>query len=186
VTTAPSPRRFNVEEYYRMGEAGIFAPDERVELIEGAIIQMSPIGSRHAAAVTRTGRWFDRRVGDRATMRTQNPVRLSPHSEPEPDVALVRPRADDYATAHPEPADVFLIIEVADTTVAYDQDTKLPLYAAAGIPEVWIANLRRDQITAHRNPVNGAYQDSVTIGRDGSLAPLAFPDLVIRGADILG
>ena len=186
MTAAPSPRRFNVEEYYRMGKAGIIGPDERVELIEGAIIQMSPIGSRHASAVTRTARWFDRRVGDRAIVRTQNPVRLSSHSEPEPDVALVGPRADDYSAAHPGPADVLLIIEVADTTLAYDQNTKLPLYAAAGIPEVWIAHLQRDQITAYRNPVSGAYQETVTFGRDGSLAPLPFPDLVIRGADILG
>ena len=178
-------RRFTVGEYYRMAEAGILRPGERVELIEGEIITMAAIGSRHAAVVTRLQRRFERALGDRALVRVQNPVRLSDLSEPEPDVALLRPHADYYASAHPGPADVLLMIEVAETTLAFDRGTKLPLYAIAGIPEYWIVDLGGDRIEVYREPGATGYSDVRRLGRDDTLRVAAFPDYEIAGDAIL-
>src|SRR5918912_896850 len=151
-------RYFNVSEYYRMAEAGILTADDRVELIEGEIVQMSPIGSLHAACVRRLNQLLQRLLGHAAVISVQDPVRLSDFSEPEPDVALLKPRADFYAHQHPTPDDVLLIIEVADTTVLYDRNVKVPLYARAGIPEVWLVDLQQDLIEVYARPTSGAYQ----------------------------
>src|ERR671938_544657 len=134
-------RCFSVDEYYRMGEAGILTEDDRVELIEGEIIEMSPIGSRHAACVNRLNTLLGRHLRQTAIVSVQNPIRLDAYSEPEPDVALLRPRADYYESGHPTPADALLIVEVADTSADYDRIIKLPLYAKAGIPEAWLVDL---------------------------------------------
>jgi Uma2 family endonuclease len=130
--SVPVPkRRFTVDEYYRMAEAGILRPDERVELIEGEIIEMAAIGSRHAAFVKRLNRMLVRGVGARGVVSVQDPVRLSELSEPEPDLAVLEYRADCYAAAHPTPADTLLIVEVADTTLGWDRGRKAPLYAVS-------------------------------------------------------
>src|SRR5207247_3212709 len=139
-------RRFTVDEYYRMAETGILAEDDRVELLDGEIVEMSPIGPRHAATVTRLDHLFNRLVGDRAIVRAQNPVRLDGYSEPEPDIALVTPRADFYRAEHPTPRDILLIVEVADTSLRYDRHTKLPGYARAGVPEAWLVDLTADRV----------------------------------------
>jgi Uma2 family endonuclease len=126
-------RVFSVDDYYRMVEVGLLKEDERVELIEGEVIRMSPIGSRHAACVARLTKLFSRLAGDGAIVWVQNPVRLNDFSEPQPDVALLKPRADFYAGAHPAAADVLLIVEVSDTTIGYDRQVKVPLYARGGM-----------------------------------------------------
>ncbi len=179
-------RRFTVDEYYRMAEAGILGEDDRVELLDGEIIEMTPIGDRHAATVTRLDDLFHERVGQRATVRVQNPVRLHHYAEPEPDVALVARREDRYVGGHPVPADVLLIVEVADTSLVYDRERKLPAYAAAGIPEVWLVDLTADRIEVYREPSGGAYRDRRVLGREAALTVLRLPDVALPASEILG
>ncbi|TKB77979.1 MAG: Uma2 family endonuclease [Nitrospira sp.] len=178
--------RFSVEEYHRMAQAGIFSEDDRVELIEGEVVAMSPIGSRHAACVKRLLRLFDRSVGDRAIVSVQDPIRLSERSEPQPDLMLLKPRSDFYGQAHPGPADVLLLIEVAETSADSDRGVKLALYARAGISEVWLVDLERERVELYWNPAPGGYQESRTVGRGERLAPQALPDLDIAGEAVLG
>jgi Uma2 family endonuclease len=179
-------RLFTVDEYYRMAEAGIFSEDEGVELIDGEIVQMPPIGSRHAARVDHLTRLLTHAVGDRAIVRVQGPIRLGPHSEPQPDLALLHPQPDYYAQAHPGPGDVFLVIEVADTSVGFDREVKMPLYAGAGIPETWLVDLDGDDITVSRQPTAAGYRAVRRLQRGQSLAPEAFPAVVLAVDDILG
>jgi len=179
-------RRFTVDEYHRMAEAGILGEDDRVELLDGEIVQVSPIGARHAATVTRLEHLFHQLAGNRAIVRGQNPVRLDNYSEPEPDIALVAPRDDFYAADHPAPRDVLLIVEVADTSLRYDHHRKLPSYARAGIPEVWLVDLTLDRVERHREPRGDAYADQQILGHDGTLTPLLLPDVVIRVDDLIG
>lgn len=183
---AVTPYRFTVDEYYRMAQAGIFHEDDHVELIEGEILKMAPIGSRHAGCVDSLNRKLSRALGDRAQIRVQNPVRLSARNEPEPDIAVLRPRDDEYRSGHPGPEDVLLIIEVADTSLDYDRDVKPALYAAAGIPEVWIADLHGEQISAHREPVNGSYQRVTVYRRGDALTAELLPALTLSVDEILG
>jgi Uma2 family endonuclease len=136
-----------------MGETGILGPQDRVELIDGEIIDMSPIGVLHAAIVARLASYFSQRLGPMGIVWCQNPLRLDDISEPEPDIAILRPRADFYMTAHPGAADVLLAIEVADTSLAYDLGTKVPLYARHGIPEVWVIDAATRQTRVFRRPV---------------------------------
>src|SRR2546426_2118990 len=136
-------RRFTVDEYHRMAEAGIFSEDESVELLEGEIVEMTPISSRHAACVNKLTRLFTRELGERVVVSVQNPVALTETSEPQPDLALLRPRADFYAAGHPGPEDVLLMVEVADTSATSDRAVKVPLYARAGIEEVWLIDLQK-------------------------------------------
>jgi Uma2 family endonuclease len=164
-------RRFTVDEYHRMAEAGILGEDDRVELLDGEIVQVSPIGARHAATVSRLEHLFHHLAGNRAIVRGQNPVRLDNYSEPEPDIALVAPRDDYYAADHPVPRDVLLIVEVADTSLRYDRHRKLPSYARAGIPEVWLVDLTLDRVERHREPRGDAYTDQQNLGRDGTSLP---------------
>lgn len=177
--------RFTVEEYHRMGTAGIFSEDDRVELIEGEIVEMSPIGSRHAACVKRLIRLFDRGVGDRAIVGAQDPIRLGEHSEPQPDLALLRPRPDFYAHAHPGPEDVLLVVEVAETSADYDREVKVPLYARAGIPEVWLVELYAEQIEVYRQPAPHGYQEVQTVRRGQHLSSQTFPELALAVDNIL-
>ena len=179
-------RRFTVEEYYRMGEAGILSGDDRVELIEGEIVMMTPIGPPHAAAVHRLTRLWITRLGDRAIVLVQNPIRLALDSELQPDLALLRPRPDFYGKSHPQPPDTFLLIEVADTTAESDRRVKVPLYARAGIRETWLLDLSADCVEVYRRPTPDGYQDVLTLHRGRPLAPGAFPDLVLTVEDLLG
>ena len=173
--TVPTRRRLTVEEYHRMVERGILAPDERLELIDGVLIQMAAIGNRHFACVNRLNELLVLGVTGRAVVSTQNAVRLSTRSEPQPDLTLVR-RSVGFS-AVPEPGDVFLIVEVADSSLRYDRMIKLPLYARSGITEVWLVDLEHQHVTVHRQPEGNAYQQITVYERGASLSPLAFPDL---------
>lgn len=179
-------RRFTVDEYHRMAKAGILREDDRVELLDGEIIEMAAIGSRHFAAVNRMGRLFIGQAARRYIVSVQNPVRLSRYSEPQPDVVLLRYRDDDYESALPGPEDVLLVVEVADTTATTDRRVKLPKYAAAGIPEAWLVNLPRNSIEVHREPRDGRYQQVNVYRRGDSIAVVALPDVVIAVDSILG
>ena len=186
MTLIPTRRRFTVHDYEQMGRAGILTEDDRVELIDGEIIEMSPIGSRHFAAVARLSKRFEQRFGDSALVVVQSPIRLDEHNEPEPDLALVKPRPDFYAAALPMPADVFLLVEVADTSLAYDRREKLPLYARHRIPEVWLVDVTTDTMLVSREPTPSGYRTSWTVGRGDRLAPLAFPQRELDGVELLG
>lgn len=180
-------RRFALDEYHRMGQTGILGEDDRVELIEGEIVEMSPIGSRHAATVARIHHVFSSRLGDRAVFRVQNPLLLARHqSELQPDVVGLVPRADFYASALPGPADVRLLIEVADASLAYDRRTKFPLYARAGVAEAWLADLEAGRVELHRGATATGYREVVLPGPDERYAPTAFPDVAVTIRDLLG
>ena len=178
-------RRFSADEYERMIETGILTEDERVELVKGEIICMAPIGVRHVAAVNRHTNRFSRLLPD-IIVSVQNPIRLPQGSQLQPDVALLRPSDDFYEDRLPEAGDVLLLIEVADTSLDYDRDTKLPLYAEAGIVEVWIEDLPGDQLLVYREPKDGHYRTAFTAKRGDTLAPLAFPELTLALDDLLG
>ncbi|HEX7999449.1 MAG TPA: Uma2 family endonuclease [Pyrinomonadaceae bacterium] len=174
------------DEYERMGEAGIFCPDDRLELLEGEIYEMSPIGSRHAACVKFLSNLLNRQLGDKLIVSTQDPIRLNDFSEPQPDVALLRWRDDFYRDAHPTPADVLLVIEVADTTVESDRRYKLPLYAKAGINEAWLVNLPDERIELYAEPANGAYQLTREFKRDGDAQSHTIADVRVSVAAVIG
>ena len=173
------PRLFDVDEYYALAEAGILRPGERVELIDGEIIPMSPIGDRHAYSVDELNELLITRLGGRARVRSQNPVRLGRDREIQPDISILRLRDDSYVSGHPTPDDVLLLIEVSDSTLDYDRDVKTPMYAAAGIPETWIANIPDRQVEAYSEPSGGEYRNRRVFGRGESVSPLAFPDISI-------
>ena len=177
---------FTTEEFHLMGEAGIFSEDDRVELLEGEIIEMSPIRSRHASCVDRLNELLVRTFGKKAIVRVQNPVVLSRHSEPQPDLALVRPRKDGYAEKHPEPVDVFAIIEVMDSSRHYDRGPKLRAYSKAQIPEVWLVDLTTDAIEVYREPILGGYRHISQFQRGQRLSLAAFPAKALRATSILG
>jgi Uma2 family endonuclease len=141
-----------------MGEVGIFKPDARVELIDGEIIDMPPIGHRHAAIVDKLAELLIKAVEGRSIVRTQGPIALGRHSEPLPDLALLKPRADGYFDAHPRPGDVLLVIEVADTSLRFDRDVKTPLYAKHDVPEVWVIAVEDRRVTRYRDPLRRAYR----------------------------
>jgi Uma2 family endonuclease len=178
------PRRlFTVEEYHRMAEVGIFHPGERVELIEGEIVQMSPIGPRHAGCVINANRLFITRLGDRAIVSPQNPVVIQPRSEPQPDLLVLRPRPVSYSREHPTPQDVLLAVEVADTTVRFDRLVKARLYARAGIPEFWLCLAMDGAIEVYRGPGADAYASVTLHGPGQTVSPLAFPDVSFAVTD---
>ncbi len=178
--------RFNVEQYETMAEAGILRPSERVELIEGEILVMSPIGSRHHGCVIDLQYLLITQVGPRGLISVQGPLRLNAESEPEPDLAVLKPRADSYRKAHAGPLDVIFLVEVMNTSADRDRTQKLGLYARSEIPEVWLVDLNRDIIEVHRRPVGGSYTEIKDAGRGATLSPLAFPDVVLGVDAILG
>ena len=179
-------RWFNVDEYYRMIDAGILSEDDRVELIEGEVIKMSPIGKLHAACVKRLNELFVFLVGRTAIVSVQDPIRLSDFSEPQPDLALLKRRDDFYSSGHPTPDDVLLVVEVADSSVQYDRVIKMPLYARSGIPEAWLVDVARDLVEVYARPVNGQYQDFLEARRGETLTLSSLPNLAISVDDILG
>jgi Uma2 family endonuclease len=181
-------RCFNIHEYHRMAEVGILSEDDRVELIEGEIVRMSAIGSRHAACVDRLNRLLNRFTNLSAIVRVQGPILLNGNSEPEPDISLLRPRDDFYTGGHPMPDDVLLLIEVADTSVERDLEVKLPLslYAQAGIPETWIVDLPAETIEVHSRPDGGEYRETVRVKRGETLKSRTIPGLELAADDILG
>jgi Uma2 family endonuclease len=176
-------RLFTVDEYHRMGEAGILGEGERVELIEGEIVQMAPIGHRHAGCVINLTRLFITRLGDRAVVSPQNPVVIPPRSEPQPDLLLLRPRAVSYSRGLPTFEDVLLAVEVADTTVRYDRLVKARLYARAGIPEFWLCLTAEGAAEVYRQPRPDGYASVTTHVPGENVAPLAFPDVSFAVSD---
>lgn len=176
---------FTVDTYQRLAELGVLGEDERVELIAGQVVAMTPIGDRHASCVRRVHDLFARRALELAIIDVQNPVVLGPHDAPQPDLAVLKRRADGYPR-HPRARDILLVIEVADTTLAYDRDVKIPLYARAAIPEVWLVNLPADRIDVYRQPVAGRYASVRGVSRGERLSPLRLPDITIEAAEILG
>jgi Uma2 family endonuclease len=179
-------RHFNVTEYYRMTEAGILSESDRVELIDGEVIEMSPIGSRHAACVDRLTQVLCLLLGKHLIVRVQNPIRLDEYSEPQPDLCLLLPRPDFYAQAHPTPADVLLVVEVADSSAGFDREVKLPLYAQASVPEVWIINLPADTVEIYAQPSGGKYQKSRELKRGETINSETISQLSIAANDVLG
>jgi Uma2 family endonuclease len=178
----PLPRhRFTVADYHQMATAGILAEDDRVELIEGEIVDMAPIGGPHIGGVNRLNRLFTRGL-EQAIVQVQNPIRLDEHSEPQPDLSLLRPEARVYPA---EPRDVLLVVEVAETSLRYDRQVKIPLYARAAIPEVWLVDLTTRTIYVHRDPTPDGYRTVLTVRGDEPLSPQAFPDFTLTADQIL-
>ena len=179
MATMLTKKRFTADEYHHMAQVGILAPRDRVELIDGEIVVMSPIGSRHSACVACANRALINAVGEQAIVQPQGSVRLDLFYEPEPDLVLLRPQADFYATRHRTPGDVLLVIEVADSSLAYDRDMKAPIYAMAGIGEYWLADLIANAVWRYSNPERGTYQRVGRYHRGESIAPLELPTCVV-------
>ena len=170
-----APRLFTVQEYHQMAEAGVLHEDDRIELIHGEIIQMSPIGNYHAAIVSRLNMLLAPKLASTAIINVQNPVRIGEHSEPEPDIMVLPFREDYYAESGVTPQDVLLLIEVSDSTLHYDRTTKIPLYATAGIPEVWIVNVGKQQLEVYRQPDEDRYQSVATFNREDTVSATQLP-----------
>lgn len=179
-------RRFNVDEYHRMVESGVLREDDRVELIDGEVVVMSPIGNPHAACVDRLTELLVLSLARRATLRVQNPVRLADHSEPQPDLLVARRAEDFYASRCPGPADTLLAIEVGDSSVRFDREVKAPLYARSGIRELWLVDLGAGDVRVCRRPSSTGYGDVSVKRRGDTLNLVAFPDLQLRVAEVLG
>lgn len=158
MSALPAKHLFTSEELAQMTSSGLFAEDDRVELLGGEIFEMSPVGPRHAACVRRLTNLLARQLGGSAVVDAQNPLRLNELSQPQPDLAVLRPRDDFYADAHPGPEDVLLLVEVADTSLAYDRDVKIPLYARCGVPEVWLVDLESRAVEVYRDPGAAGYR----------------------------
>ena len=177
--------RWTVDDYHRMAEVGLLDADARVELIEGEIVEMAPIGDPHIDVSNRLTRLLVLAVGERGIVSVSNPVRLNAHSEPQPDFAVLRPRAD-YRTRGPRPDDAMLVVEVSDTTLRRDRGVKRPLYASAGIPEYWIVNLEERYVEIHRSPAGDTFA-SVERKGPGDVATIeALPGVAIPVTDVLG
>lgn len=175
ITEAPfTLRKWTVEEYHKLGEIGFFHPEERVELIEGNIIKMSAKGTAHTSALGRTDRLFQDLFNNLAWVRVQDPIALDGSSEPEPDIALVIIDPLDYATHHPTPAEVYLIIEVADSSLAYDREIKAKIYARSRIADYWVLNVNERQLHVFREPAEDGYQSEVILEETASISPLQF------------
>jgi len=176
---------FTVDTYQRLGELGVLRENDRVELIAGQVVEMSPIGDRHASCVRRLIHLFSRSLRAAAILDVQNPVVLGEQDAPQPDVVLLKPRPDAYPR-HPRASDILLVIEVADTTLAYDREIKIPLYARAGIPEAWVVDLAADRIEVFEDPIAGQYTRVRSASRGDMLTPLKFPNLTVAADEILG
>jgi Uma2 family endonuclease len=177
--------RFSVKEYYRMAETGVLRPDARVELLNGEIIDSSSVTPLHASTKRWLSNHFIQIANERFIVGVSSPLHLDDHSEPEPDVMLLKPASDDYTSRHPQPDDVFLLIEVSDTTLDYDHEEKLPAYGRAGVAEVWIVNLNETTIEVYREPHFTGYGSKTILRAGDTIAPLAFPDAAVDVAKLL-
>ena len=186
IQTEPTRRRISVDEYYAMAEAGILGMDERVELIDGEIITMAPIGDEHRASVDAGNHFLSRFVGDKAIVSVQSHVRLDDHHYPEPDLMLLEWREDFYRYTPPGPEEVLLLIEVSDSSLSYDRNVKLLLYAQFEIPEVWIANISDRVVEVYRDPVDGQYSTSRVHSPGETVSPAAFSDAEIPVSRFIG
>lgn len=182
-----NPRRLiSIDEYHRMAADGLFSEDDRVELIEGEIVEMNPIGNRHAAGVRRLSDRFQVSFGRDVLVDTQNPIRLGDWSEPQPDVAVLIRRQDYYADEAPTAGDVLLLAEIADSSMGYDRGVKAPLYAVEGIREYWILDLAGGALEIYRQPGPGGYRVIRRLRRGEEISPEAFPDVAFPVSDLLG
>jgi Uma2 family endonuclease len=179
-------RRFTVQEYHQMGQVGILSEDDRVELLEGEIVEMAPLGSRHQSTVDRLTALFSSMVSDLAAVRIQGPIHLGEDSEPQPDLTLLRSRPDFYVSAHPVPEDVLLVVEVSDTSTEYDREVKLPLYARHGIAEVWLVGLEAGVVEVSRQPTPEGYEQTSQSGRGQNLSVAAGPRAGVGGGRSVG
>jgi Uma2 family endonuclease len=179
-------RLFTVEQYHRMIETGIIEEGDRVELIRGEIVEMASIGTRHAAGVRRVSEVLRSKLGAAVFIDTQNPVEVDEYSEPQPDIAVLRRREDFYASVHPTPEDVFLLIEVSDSTIRRDHTIKIPLYAEDNIAEAWIVDVNAELVEVYRQPSATGYRSLQTFMRGQTIELLAFPEVSIAVNEILG
>jgi Uma2 family endonuclease len=177
---------FTVDEYYRMVDAGILSERDRVELIEGEIVEMSPIGHRHIVCVDRANHIFNAALKRRALVSIQSSLRLNKYNEPQPDIVVFKWREDYYASKRHAPEDTLFVVEVSDTSLRYDTKVKLPLYAATGVPELWIENLKQDVLLVCRDPAGKNYNTQLTLSRGDIISPLAFPGVSFKIEDLLG
>ena len=175
--------RWTVADYHKMAEVGLLAEDTPVELINGEIVEMVPIGSRHSSKVKQLIDLLSLPLHDKAILSVQDPIRLGEHSEPEPDIAILRRKQDYYASAHPTSQDVLLLLEVSDTTTRYDREVKIPLYACHGIPEVWLLDLQQQCLEIYLSPEQGKYQQMHRL-LSGQASPAAFPDIIIQLSEL--
>ena len=182
----PNRYRFSVDEYYKMAEAGILSEDIRVELIDGEIVEMAAIGVRHALCVDNLNLLLNQFLTAKVRVRVQNPIRLDVNTEVQPDVTLLKLRDYSKDQQHPGSNDVLLVIEVSDTTLLWDRRTKVPLYARAGIAEVWIVNLQQDRVEVYSQPEAGTYKTVRRVRGGQRLAVPGFPDTQIKVDDVLG
>ena len=178
-------RLLTIDDYHLLVRAGSLGEDDRLELIEGEVFEMSPISSEHAARVNRLNRLFSRMLGERALVSVQNPISLGEHSEPQPDLAVLRPRADDYAESHPAPEDILLIVEVAESSLDYDRAIKMPLYARAGIREAWLVSLVDRWIEVYQEPSPVGYLSMRKALPGTSLAPQAFSNAAVAVSEVV-
>ncbi len=179
-------RLFTADEYHRMAQAGVLGEDDRVELLDGEIVEMTPIGSPHAACVDRLNVLLQQAVAGRGIVRVQGPIRLDAHSEPQPDLSILKPRSDFYSAAHPTPPDVLLVVEVADSSVTYDRGLKVPLYARAAITETWLVDLPNECVEIFSQPSPHGYQASRRAMRGERLASHVLPNMNLSVDEILG
>jgi Uma2 family endonuclease len=177
-----SRRLFTADEFERMAKAGVFRDDERIELIDGEIVEMTPVGPGHGASIACLTKRLVFGVGDRAVVWIQSAARVALRSVPQPDLALLRPRS--YRQANPRPDDIMLVVEVADSSLRYDRIRKLPLYALASIPEYWVVSVEGEWVEVYRSPEGAGYRESRRVHRDGAITPLSFPDVVVSVRDI--
>jgi Uma2 family endonuclease len=178
-------KRFTADEFHRMGEAGILGPEERLELLDGEIIEMSAMGHRHSVCVSRATTFLIRALGDRGVLRPQLPLRLTDWTEPQPDIVVLKPRADFYAKKKPTAQDALLVIEISDSTLTLDRNIKLPKYAAAGIQEVWIGDLVHDVLLVYRNPSGKIYKTAVQFRSGDVVSALSLPDTALQVDELL-
>ncbi len=176
--------RLTYNEYLLMGERGILAPDARVELIDGEIIDMAPINSPHSGTVIRLNQMLTRALRDFALVSVQNPLIVGQYSVPQPDIAVLRPREDFYTKTHPRPEDVLLVIEVADSSTTYDRNVKAPIYAQAGIGEYWLVDLEAKSVQVFRDPQQGTYKTVLAMQGPGTITPILLPEFVLRVASL--
>lgn len=184
--SATLPRhRLTVRDFERMAEVGIFGEDDRVELIQGEILDMAPIGKRHAACLNRLVHLFSTALGDRAVIAPQNPIQLGRDSQPQPDLAVLAFRADYYAARHPTTEDVLLLVEIAESSAAYDRDVKLPLYAAHGVPEVWLIDLTADRVERHLSPSSEGYRKILRPDEGETFSPEHLPAISLNATQVI-
>ena len=183
--TAIHQRRFTSVEYYRMGEVGIFGPEERLELIDGYIVEMSPIGNRHMLCLDQATELFVLAFAGKARVTVQGPLKLNLRNVPQPDLVLFKFKPGYRYSTRPNSQNCYLVMEVSDSTLRYDTKIKVPLYAKTGVPEVWVEDLKHQRLLVYRDPEGETYQTQLTLSADDSIAPLAFPDTPFRVRDLL-